>query len=197
MSKNLKRKNKELASDSRKRFNGSLASLETESTNIPRPVKRSNSQNLIRSERPSKVLDSIIHGKCTLTPIINVSNTKKLLKTSQVFRMHVRDHESRSQSDLAKIFSKISKLPDSKIKLAETSSEIFLSRNLEKQFDEDLELVEYDDASTEDLFQTPYAKSNRDSICCTPLNSIKVPKTCKRQKKSKHKSKIEQELSIN
>ncbi|CAG9320399.1 unnamed protein product [Blepharisma stoltei] len=193
MSKNLKRKNIDIYSESRKRFMGSLARLDENTIEIPRPAQRSKSSYLIKTEKPSKIVDSIVRGKCSLTPIVNVSRQQKLLKTSQCILKESKGIDSNPQEDLAGIFQKISKIPDAKIRIVDPAVDINLSKELEKNFDESFKLSSID-IKEKEMPNSPGTEISLETECCTPIASIKVPKTCKRQKKIKHKSKVEEEL---
>ncbi|CAG9332142.1 unnamed protein product [Blepharisma stoltei] len=199
MSDSLKRKSHEKYSESRKRFKGALETLEDKKVEPNRPKRRNTSERIIKSGKPSQIFNSIIDGKCSLSPIINLKRHKKLLSNQNRPPDEIQSQNPKSNIELADAFKKISKIPDTKILIIEEEASIDIIPKYTSQ--ENVILYEEEIMEENKILLTPnlIERSNSpvrafDDSCCTPVSFVKVPSSCKRKKVIKHKSKIEEEI---
>lgn len=177
MSDTLKRKSNDVYTDSRKRFIGSLATLEEPNLNMSRQGRRTTSEHLMKTHKPPQLIESILNDKCTLSPVINLKEHKKSFK-SNLKKQSPKLSSAKTSDSLAKTFQKISKIQAPSVKAVqthETFTNLYLIEENKVLDSQSSEFRAYDE-------------------CCTPVKFIKVPSSVKRLKISKHKSKIELKL---
>jgi len=182
---NLKRKLTENTSEGKKRFKTTLQSLEEPNVDlIANPSKRSAAKSL-QTGNSSDVLNSIVAGKCTLSPVINIKKHKKHLRKRN--SSNSKNH-TQSPPKLFEAFEKITQIPQKELKVVQKETQVFKKLNsvLEEEFSQEL--------TQKILREVGKHLLKRVQTCSTPLNPIKVPSSCKRLKRLKRVSKVKEEI---